>query len=244
MIGLDTYQLLAAAGVAALISSQMPFISLGTICCRFLAQCFRRTANIIYTFLSFTSCSLVWKLSKVEPATEVDAVKALARALTAQQKKVVKLESAAKKTERDANTLKSKISILKREKRELASLLEAKMNNTDEIKSKLKDLEEQYRMKVLEISELKDSLSRFKGNENGGLTVTNKVSNFDEDVPQCDPTKSNDQVVIKRLREELAEARNENEVLRANEKLNANKIVILKEMKAALETQVKLLEAN
>lgn len=118
------------------------------------------------------------------------------------------------------------------------------MNNTDEIKSKLKDLEEQYRMKVLEISELKDSLSRFKGNENGGLTVTNKVSNFDEDVPQCDPTKSNDQVVIKRLREELAEARNENEVLRANEKLNANKIVILKEMKAALETQVKLLEAN
>lgn len=89
------------------------------------------------------------------------------------------------------------------------------------------------------------------------ITVfTDQVSEEEEDVPQCDPTKvNNEQVNIESLRAELLELRNENISLKTeiqvmaasherNEKLYDSKIAILVEMKSALETQVKLLEAK
>jgi hypothetical protein len=94
-------------------------------------------------------------------------------------------------------------------------------------------------------------------NKGDAITVfTDQVSEEEEDVPQCDPTKvNNEQVNIESLRAELLELRNENISLKAEiqvmaalhertEKLNENKITILMEMKSALETQVKLLEAK
>lgn len=98
-----------------------------------------------------------WKKKNktIEHATEVDAVKALVRALSAQQKKVVKLEAAMKSNDRNSESLKNQIVSLKREKRQLAAELEARERNNAELNDRVVCLEAEYRTKAQEILKLK-----------------------------------------------------------------------------------------
>ena len=185
------------------------------------------------------------KSTNIETATEVDAIKALVSALTFQEKKAANLDKSVKNYQRDAKTLKNEIHKLKKEKRELAALLEASEHSNNVLKSKTDTFESAYRTKVKEIAELKGLLS--KQNPDGGTCV------ITTDIVPYSDSKRNDFGVINDLKAELEKVREENSCLRnemkvmladynRSEKLHESKITILMEMKAALEAQVKLLE--
>lgn len=190
---------------------------------------------------------------KTKKATEIDAIQAR-RALSAQQKKVTKLQAEVKSEARTAKELRRQINLLKEEKRSLSSILACSENSNDELKSKLVVLQAEYKMKVDQIARLKDMLMLNERAENNQIVVfTDQVSDSDSDAPQCGPPKQ--QTDISNLTSELMKVKEDNQALRAelkamtaaherSEKLAESKIAILVEMKNALETQVKLLEAK
>jgi predicted RNase H-like nuclease (RuvC/YqgF family) len=132
----------------------MPFC-----CLAFIGQFF---SQILYglkiswlSFIGYFMSTSKKKNKTVEQATEVDAVKALVRALSAQQKKVVKLEAAIQSNDRNSESLKNQIVSLKREKRQLAAKLEARERNNAELNDRVVCLEAEYRTKTQEILKLK-----------------------------------------------------------------------------------------
>ena len=133
------------------------------------------------------------KSTKIETATEVDAIKALVSALTFQEKKAANLDKSVKNYQRDAKTLKNEIHKLKKEKRELAALLEASEHSNNVLKSKTDTFESAYRTKVKEIAELKELLFSKQNPDGGTCVITTDI------VPYSD-SKRNDFGVINDLK--------------------------------------------
>lgn len=245
-------EFMTSVGLVALALLLMPLFCLafvGQIC----TQIGRLTLSaLVYCFNPIRG--LITRLyKKKEQATEIDAIQALVRALSAQQKKVAKLQAEIKTDAHTKNDLRKQIKVLKEEKRSLSSILASSENSNDELKSKLVTLQTEYKMKIDQIARLKDMLILNENAESSHVVFTDQVSDSDEDVPQCEPSKQ--QATIYNLSSELKKAKEENEALRAelkavtaaherSEKLAESKIAILVEMKNALETQVQLLEAK
>lgn len=182
-----------------------------------------------------------------ENATEVDALKALVRALAFQQEKIVKLES----DQKDVRGLKKRVTTAEKERTVIESRLEASEKSKSALELKVKELEADNNMKSQQILKLEELLRLNTSSDNDHNAVfTDQVTDSESDddaVPQCglDNALHNELRELKeenqRLRQEMSEM---SESHARSQKLNESKITILTEMKDALETQVNLLEAK
>lgn len=261
MLGIDIHDVMAVLVLSALALLLIPLYFIATIG-NLVSHIVIDLKNILSSFIVDV---IIWKsdagIIRVERATEVDALKALVRALSFQQKKIAKLEALCKgirDDKYDAKSLKRKVFSLEEEKTELQLQLDVSKETNACLQSKLNELEAEVLNKAHQVIRLEDplDLNRIADTEEDKVFSDQVSASSDGEVPKCDPASLYDQQFdIEKRSEELEELRDECTRLRAEivamsashertERLNKSKINILIEMKAALEAQVKLLESK